>query len=359
MARNAGRARVDATSPARAAPDGPPRVTRRIAAACVAAGVLLAGSLAGIGWYGSELALHPAWYRHRKPIEGLLSGDGDWPALSGWQGVTHNPNKDLGLAYETVEFPAVDDTTLRGWFVPSESDRGVSVVTVHGGGSDRREFLRQVPFLHDAGYPVLLFDCREQGISDGTGRGIGLGFREHHDVSAAVRYMKDVRGFRRVAVMGTSQGAAAAILAAAADPTIDAVIAENPYTSVHDLIRESSLRSQPAPDVLLRFLSAVIVWRLAGFHASEPIDVVGAIAPRPLFLMHGTADQVVPARQSEALFERAGEPKELWVIDGADHSELFNRDPAAYRARVLAFLAHWLTDPKPPPESSGQGSPFP
>lgn len=317
--------------------------TKVVRPAAITGAVLLALAV-GIGWYGSDRALRPPWYEPRTPAAGLQPHDGDYLGRVVMQGLDHDPTTDLGLAYETVEFPAVDGSTLRGWFVPAGPDRTVGVVTVHGGGGDRREFLRHLPFLHETGYPVLLFDCREQGISDGTGRGLGFGLRKHEDVSAAVRYLKTTRRAKRVAVLGDSQGGAAVILAAAADPAIDAVIAENPFTSVRDVVRDSSLRRQPAPDLILRFVSAVVVWRVAGLGASEPIDVVNKIAPRPLLLMHGTADRVIPAFQSEALYERAGEPKELWLVEGADHSQLFNREPVTYRARVLAFLARWLIE---------------
>ena len=156
-----------------------------------------------------------------------------------WQGGYRDPRTDLGLDYETVELPARDGSTLRGWLVPGASRArppGSSPCTAAAptGASSCARFPRST----GAGYPVLLFDCREQGISDGAGRGISLGIRESEDARAAVAWAKRTRGLERVALIGTSQGAASAILAAAADPSIDAVIAENPFTSIRELIRD-------------------------------------------------------------------------------------------------------------------------
>jgi hypothetical protein len=90
---------------------------------------------------------------------------------------------------------------------------------------NRAEFLPQLKFLHEAGYPVLMFDCHDQGEAPGNA-GISIGVREHRDVEAAVRYMKRPWSIARVAVFECSQGAASAIEAGAENRDIDAVIAE-------------------------------------------------------------------------------------------------------------------------------------
>ncbi|MEE9608004.1 MAG: alpha/beta fold hydrolase [Myxococcota bacterium] len=302
---------------------------------------LLGLAAAGL-WYGSQRALYPSWYEHRRPEQGLRPN----PEFG------LDPRADLGLDYEEVEFPAVDGSTLRGWLVPGAKGAPVGVATVHGGGGDRRNFLPIVPFLHEAGYPVLLFDCREHGVSDGAGRGIGLAFRERHDVSSAVSFLKHERGLARVAVIGTSMGGASALLAAAADPSIDAVVAENPWTRVLDLARDTSLNDSQAPDAVLQLVRDAAVWRIGATGEPEPIDVVAAISPRPLLLMHGTADRIIPPAHSEQLYARAREPKALWLARDARHGMLFDRHPGEYRERLLAFLARWLGQPGATPNSS-------
>jgi fermentation-respiration switch protein FrsA (DUF1100 family) len=319
------------------------RLRRAVTVASIASLGLAAAGVAGVGWLGSNQALRPPWYRHRTPEQGLVPMD---PAADFfiWQGGYRDPRTDLGLDFETVEIPARDGSTLRGWWVPGRPGATAGVVAVHGGGADRREFLRQTPLLHEAGYPVLLFDCREQGISDGAGRGISLGFRESEDVSSATAWAKRARGLHRVAALGTSQGAAAAILAAADDPAIDAVIAENPFASVRDLVRD--LRgledARPIPRWAADVVAATALWRMGGIGRPAPLDVVGAIAPRPLLLMHGTEDTAIPVTHSERLRDAAGEPVELWILEGAAHSALFNHAPAEWKERVLDFLARRL-----------------
>ncbi len=62
------------------------------------------------------------------------------------------------------------------------------------------------------------------------------------------------------------------------------------------------------------------------------------IAPRPILFVHGVDDTVVPAKNSEKMFAAASPPKELFLIPGAGHSDLFEPDPAAYEHRLLTFL---------------------
>ena len=138
-------------------------------------------------------------------------------------------------------------------------------------------------------------------------------------------------------------GAVSTILAGARDPAIDGVIAENPFASAADVLGDAEFFGVlPA---WYRELVAFFV-RIHFDVLDEPdaIDVVGRIAPRPLLLMHGTADQAVSVWQSEALFDQANEPKELWILEGAEHTALFNLAPAEYERRVVGFLDRHLRE---------------
>ena len=81
-------------------------------------GLLVAWALivAGGIWYGSELVLNPPWHENRAPEDGLKPPD-DF-IIESWSPGIHDPLTDFGIAYEDVDFPAVDGTTLRGWWVP-------------------------------------------------------------------------------------------------------------------------------------------------------------------------------------------------------------------------------------------------
>ncbi|MGC1190021.1 MAG: alpha/beta hydrolase, partial [Candidatus Binatus sp.] len=90
-----------------------------------------------------------------------------------------------------------------------------------------------------------MFDCRGQGLSDGSGRILRLGIWEHRDVEAAVAYLKQSRGIMRVIVFGRSQGATSAIEAAAEDKDIEGVIAEASILSPRDILTFATRRARP------------------------------------------------------------------------------------------------------------------
>ncbi len=129
-------------------------------------------------WWVSDLLLAPPWYEHRSPEQGLRLGN------------STDPRTDFGIEFEDVTFPTGEDATLRGWFIPGAAGAESVVVGAHGAGGDRRSFIGLVPMFHEAGYPVLLFDFRDHGVSDGAARRIGeisgllgLGWGSDHDPS--------------------------------------------------------------------------------------------------------------------------------------------------------------------------------
>eukprot|EP01088_Endostelium_zonatum_P004423 TRINITY_DN1566_c0_g1_i1.p1 TRINITY_DN1566_c0_g1~~TRINITY_DN1566_c0_g1_i1.p1 ORF type:complete len:347 (-),score=69.58 TRINITY_DN1566_c0_g1_i1:330-1370(-) len=221
-----------------------------------------------VAWLITEIAIRPPWYIPSKPGTALTQDQ--LPAY--WQGICHDPLYDLQLPFDEVEFASFSRSTLtlRGWFIPALQSSSstlpakVGIVFVHGGGRDRRAFLRHAPLFHHQGYDVLLFDLSEHGLSDGTCRGFSYGLREKEDVKAAVRWMKDEKNSEIIVVVGTSVGGSATILAAAEDKTIDAVIAENPvacteeFTLFHLKRMVGAYAPKLANSLIMRGFSAIV-----------------------------------------------------------------------------------------------------
>jgi len=274
-------------------------------------------------WWGSGRIMHPPWMARSRVVRG-------------------DPRQRLGYSFDNVRIATDGGAMLPGWFVPGASNATAGVVTVHGAGGNRAEFLPQLKLLHEAGYPVLMFDCRDQGEAPGNA-GIGLGVREHRDVEAAVRYMKRQQSIPRVAVFGCSQGAASAIEAGAEDRDIDAVIAEASFVEPNEVIAFDVSQLYPqVPRWFLNIQADLVVWRVGGTDMPGPIDVVSRVAPRSILIMQGTADSQVPPRDGAALYAAAQTPKELWMADGAHHCGIIDKYPDDYRSRLLSFLARYL-----------------
>ena len=310
---------------ARLRPPRPCRPSRRallVAAALVF--VALAGALLGVGWLGSQRALHPPLREEQ-----------------------FEPD-DFSLAVEEVRFPAADGVTIAGWFVRGHSPS--TVILAHGYGHTRRHLLEHADYLAKEGYSVLLIDLRGQGESDG---GITVGAFEPLDIEGAVTYLatRDDADANCVMAQGVSLGAAASIRAAADDPRIRAVVAEAAFKDVRSTIAAGFEHFIGLPSFPFAPVTVWIVERRIGADADDvsPQDEVGAIAPRPVFVIDDQADENIATDSGEVLYARAGEPKRSWFIDGAEHADGFERDPEGYRARVLAFYRELVPDCAPAP----------
>jgi len=232
-----------------------------------------------------------------------------------------NPLTEAGLRYEEVAFATDDGLTLRGWFIPAGLAGAPAVVYVPGTGRDQRSGLSLVAPFHEAGYHVLLFSYRGSGQSDGNWLRFSYGDAESRDLDAAVRFLFEIKGVSRVAAIGYSAGAVSAILSAARNPHIGAVVAVAPYNCVDEVWQTGRPAGMPA------FLQDWTLWlteKRKGFDRARicPVDVVDQIAPRPLLVIHGTADRRILQSQVQRLFAAADEPKSLWLVPGATHNTI-------------------------------------
>jgi len=205
---------------------------------------------------------------------------------------------------EPVTFLTGDELTLAGWFVPAASPAsGISVLVFNGNGGNRAMRAPLAARLRARGLATLLVDYRGYGGNPGSPSEEGLA----RDAAAARRYLAsrpDVDP-SRIVYFGESLGSGVAVRLAAETPPL-ALILRSPFTSLVDVGRHHY------PFLPVRLL-------LADRFAS--IDRIGAIRC-PLLVIAAGEDSIVPRRLSERLYEAAGGPKRLLVIDGVDHNDV-------------------------------------
>jgi fermentation-respiration switch protein FrsA (DUF1100 family) len=195
---------------------------------------------------------------------------------------------------------------------------------------------------------VLLFDFRGCGRSGG--RYTTIGHDEKLDLFAAVRWLRGRLGDEApIGVLGISMGGSVAIEAAAACAAIGAVVADSAFAHLSGAVahRFSSLGRV---DLVLHHTTMRIAERMVRGRVARvrPVDVVARIAPRPLLLIHGTEDGIVPPAHAHELFDAAGEPKELWLLDGTSHAMPRMDRPDEYADRVAGFFDRALTERREP-----------
>jgi uncharacterized protein len=141
----------------------------------------------------------------------------------------------------------------------------------------------------------------------------------------------------RIFLVGSSFGAPAVVIAGGVDRRPAAVIAL--YSGGHLGSLVSHLLRQGGREALPPWQAAVIGRGLALLLSPlEPTRYVARIAPRPVLMVNGTGDSLIPRANADALFGAAREPKEmLWL-----QSEHVQPDEEELIGAVSGWLAAWL-----------------
>jgi fermentation-respiration switch protein FrsA (DUF1100 family) len=250
---------------------------------------------------------------------------------------------DHGLAYEDVCFTSRDGVPLRGWFIPGKNARG-TVILCHGHAGSMDPDVIYVPWFHEAGFNVLMFDFRAHGRSGGER--VSFGVFERQDLLGAVDYLGK-RGITETGVLGFSMGGAVGIATAAQSESIRAVASDGGFARLESAVVGWALKRTNLPQRLALALARLVIlvagWRLgARLSEADPIRWIGQIAPRPVLLVHGDRDVYVSVEDVEALYAASGEPRELWRVPEAGHRKIHEVRPAEYRERIVRFFERHL-----------------
>lgn len=253
---------------------------------------------------------------------------------------SNNPSSHGSPAFETLTLTTSDGIDIASWFLPVPgSDAGI--VLVHGHESSRtRELSSGFPELAASlqanGYQVLMIDLRGHGVSGGER--FSFGRLERLDVFAAVDHLlANGVAAGQVGVLGVSMGAATAIGAIADDARIGALWADSGYADIKPIIETRWPRASGLPMIFLE--GALLAHRVRfGYDLAgvRPEEEIVRVPPRPIQLVHGTADATVP--YDHALRLQAASGADLWTLPGVAHAGIYPLDPAGYTARVVAFF---------------------
>jgi uncharacterized protein len=210
---------------------------------------------------------------------------------------------------------------------PPPNRRAPGVVIVHGASSRKENHADFARLATANGWGALTFDLPGHGDSerDFTGEAVD-------DVIAMAELLAAEPGVdaRRVAVRGSSLGGFLAICAAAAAPELAGVIAICPASENHLAtgVRQGRFEMRIGDPVDLE------AWLMA----QDIGAAVERIAGRPLILLHAEGDTQVPSEHSEALYERAREPRRLVIAPGGAHTTV-QHDPELQSAAL-----RWLDE---------------
>ncbi len=248
---------------------------------------------------------------------------------------------DHALRFEDVSFTTRDGLRLSGWFFPAcptpgeNAPRG-TVLHLHGNAGNMSGHFQHVAWLPAEGWNVLCFDYRGYGESKGGVSREGT----VADAHAALDYLlgrPDVDP-NRITAFGQSLGGAIGIVLAAERQEIRALATDGAFDNYR---RVASWHIRHSP-----WLLPIAWWvpHVLMTNGYDPINYVGRIAPRPIFIIHGTADAIVPVHMASKLYNAANEPKKLWLVEGADHYDPLRNHDAAGHIKLVEFFEAAMKD---------------
>jgi len=225
----------------------------------------------------------------------------------------------FGVTIEDCFFTAQDGVKLHGWYAPQEGARQ-TLLWCHGNAGNISHRLDQMKMLLGrVKANIFILGYRGYGRSQGSPGEEGL----YKDAQAAYDYLVSQKNVKasQVVIYGQSLGGAVAIDLALARPCAGLII-ESSFTSAKDMAKHLYSFLPMHYFMGVRFDSAA---KIAQLH-------------RPVLIMHGTRDEVIPFELGQRLFSAANEPKEFYPIQGATHNDPYLVGGEAYYAKMQEFI---------------------
>lgn len=245
---------------------------------------------------------------------------------------------------EAVAFQSADGTRLFGWFIPAadiatsdERRDRATILHVHGNAGNIVSHAYFTAHLPRAGYNVFLFDFRGYGQSEGSAH-------RREDLIADTAAALDALLARedvdpgRIGLYGQSLGGAIGLNVMAERREIRAAVIESAFTSWR-AVAANALGGDPP------FFAASWVAGIAIPDHLRPIDAIARI-DRPMLLVHGSSDSIVPVSHGRGLEGAANGNARLVIFPGGEHNTLRDTHPEM-DAQVIAFFnEHLGRDPQ-------------
>lgn len=241
--------------------------------------------------------------------------------------------------FEPLTMRSHDNLLLKADFLQNEQTTGKAVILVHGFRNEGKDMGDYAKFYHQQGFDILIPDSRGHGKSEGDY--IGYGWHDRLDYQKWIQLLIDEKNSSSIFLHGNSMGAATVLMASGEDlpPEVKGIIADSGYTSAEDILAYQLKHLYNLPAFPIIQITSGMTKLRSGFTFGEA-SAKNQVAnnTRPLFIIHGEADELVYPAMAEELYEAAGGDKILWMVPNAGHVKSYTVATAEYQERLKAFI---------------------
>jgi len=267
-------------------------------------------------------------YRGDETVETTVSADG--PSIE----------NELEQWYREQEHTIIEQTSddgllLKASFIEHETSSGKAVILAHGYRQERGDMSSYVKFYYDQGFDILIPDARGHGESEGDY--IGYGWHDRLDYLNWIDLLIEEYESEQIVLHGHSMGASLVLMASGEElpDEVKAIVADSGYTTVKEELTHQLKHLYNLPAFPLLDLTSMMTKFRSGFSFEEAsaIDQVKNNT-RPLLIIHGEEDELVPVEMAYELYEAAGGEKKLWIVPEAGHTKGYTVARKEYQERL-------------------------
>jgi len=223
------------------------------------------------------------------------------------------------MAYKTDFLITEDDVRIAFDHYINGFDK--VIIIAHGFNLNKDVFaIKKIAEFLSKEYDVITFDFRGHGKSADFFTWTAL---EERDLSAVTEYAKS-EGYKKIALLGLSLGAAVAIIHSSHNKDVDNVISVSAPSDIWKInfrVWEPQVKKEIELNMSYKVNGKGMRPGNPLIAKIKPINVVQKISPRPILFIQGSDDWLIKKEHGEKLFEKAKEPKQIETIKGAGHAE--------------------------------------
>ena len=243
--------------------------------------------------------------------------------------------------YEDAELVTADGINFGAWYFRQPGSP--QTIVVSGGHKGQRQGALGISVaLWRKGFNVVLYSYR--GMSGSDRAPVTFGIKEVLELQAVVAFARKRIPNARIGLLGYSMGAVVSMLGAAGEPGVEALVLDSPFSDLRANLVENVRRRGHLPGTPFVWLAGLMLRVRHGIRLADcsPIAVLSSLEPRPLFFIHGGADEITSVNHCRRLYDAYRGPREIWIVQGAPHAGAYFADRPLYVERVAGFFARHL-----------------